>query len=264
MGPGPRTPWNDPVSLREQQYRTDTNLAARQSIYAFRQPPQDLMSDVLDQLALAGDETVLDVGCGNGLYLAELERRAHRGRVVGLDLSAGMLARARSRTATAALAVADAMRLPAADAVVDVTLALHMLYHVPDPEHAVRELRRVTRPGGRVAVVLNGADHLRELREVVGRASQTLGGQDLAHERVTLDDGLALLAAAFPTVRRVDFAGVLAIPDAGPVCAYAHSMVGIRDLGDLSRLDEEISALLPTDGTFHVTTHGGVLVADRP
>ena len=42
-----------------------------------------------------------------------------------------------------------------------------MLYHVPDPAHALRELRRVTRPGGRVVMVLNGVGHLRQLRRAV-------------------------------------------------------------------------------------------------
>src|SRR5262245_27040439 len=44
------------------------------------------------------------------------------------------------------------------------TLAMHMLYHVPEPLEAARELRRITHPGGQVLVVLNGEDHLRELR----------------------------------------------------------------------------------------------------
>ena len=64
---------------------------------------------------------------------------------------------------------ADATALPLPDGVADLTLAMHMLYHVPDPSQAVRELRRVTRPGGRVVIGLNGPDHLRELRELVAR-----------------------------------------------------------------------------------------------
>ena len=66
------------------------------------------------------------------------------------------------------LLAADATALPLRDGVADLTLALHMLYHVPDPSQAVRELRRVTRPGGRVVIGLNAPDHLRELREIVG------------------------------------------------------------------------------------------------
>ncbi len=49
------------------QYRTDANLVARQSIYAYQRPRLDLHSAVLEAASLAGSETVTDVGCGNGL-----------------------------------------------------------------------------------------------------------------------------------------------------------------------------------------------------
>ena len=75
-----------------------------------------------------------------------------------------------------ALASADATALPLRDGVADLALAPHMLYHVPDPADALRELRRVTRPGGRVVIVLNGAGHLRELRAAVAAASATTRG----------------------------------------------------------------------------------------
>jgi hypothetical protein len=61
--------WADRSFLRDVQYRTDANLTARQSIYAYQQPPVDLIGRVLD-LALPagrGAEVVADIGCGNGL-----------------------------------------------------------------------------------------------------------------------------------------------------------------------------------------------------
>ena len=74
--------------LRSRQYRTDANLAVRQSIYQFQRPKVDLAAAVLDLARLTGTETVADVGCGNGIYLAELTRRGHAGRAIGVDLSA--------------------------------------------------------------------------------------------------------------------------------------------------------------------------------
>jgi SAM-dependent methyltransferase len=93
----PTDPWNDPAFLRDVQYRTDANLAARQSIYAYQHPRIDLQARVIDLAAPAPGETVADVGCGNGAYLAELARRGFGGRVLGLDMSLGMLAAARER-----------------------------------------------------------------------------------------------------------------------------------------------------------------------
>ena len=162
--------WNNPAFLRDVQYRTDANLAARQSIYAYQHPRIDLPARVLDLAAPAARETVADVGCGNGAYLVELARRGFAGRVLGLDMSPGMLDAARQRLSLAsagppaaggvALLAADATALPLPDGAADLALAMHMLYHVPDPSQAVRELRRVTHPGGRAVIGLNGRDHL--------------------------------------------------------------------------------------------------------
>ena len=93
----PTDPWNNPAFLRDVQYRTDANLAARQSIYVYQHPRLDLQARVIDLAAPAPGATVADVGCGNGAYLAELARRGFAGRVLGLDLSLGMLAAARDR-----------------------------------------------------------------------------------------------------------------------------------------------------------------------
>jgi ubiquinone/menaquinone biosynthesis C-methylase UbiE len=93
-----------------------------------------------------GAERVLDVGCGNGLYLAELRRRGIH--AVGCDLSPGMLAAAAPHRE---LVNADVTALPFAPAACDVVLAPHMLYHVADRATAARELRRVLRPGGRAS-----------------------------------------------------------------------------------------------------------------
>jgi SAM-dependent methyltransferase len=180
--------WDDRAYLRGTQYETDANLAARQSIYAYQQPYVDLAARVVDLAGPAPSDTVADVGCGNGMYLAELARRGLPGRVLGVDLSLGMLAAARQRLAAVAgparvtLAGGDATALPLRDGAADLVLAAHMLYHVPEPADALRELRRVTRPGGRVVLVLNGASHLLQLRAAIAAAlgNAATPGSDVA------------------------------------------------------------------------------------
>lgn len=106
----------------------------------------------LARLPVAPGERVLDVGCGTGLLAARL-RHAH---VVGLDLSAGMLARARSSLVPVQ---GDARALPFRDASFDVAFAVTaLLVPVRDLERALLELRRVLVPGGRAAVTLLAAD----------------------------------------------------------------------------------------------------------
>lgn len=261
MAQTPTSPWNDRTTLRDRQYRTDANLAARQSIYDFQRPRHHLPTLVFDALGLTGEETVLDVGCGNGPYLAALEERGHLGAVLGLDLSPGMLAVARPRAPHARLAVADAALLPVADASVDVALAMHMLYHVPRPADACRELRRVTREGGRVAVVLNGAEHMREIRDLVAEAGRADGVPvPQRPPRLTIDVGEQLLGEVFSSVARVEFAAELVIPDAAPVLDYVRSMISLQALGDLESVRAELIRRLEGEGEFRVTTQGGALI----
>lgn len=89
--------------LRE-QYTDDAHLTARQSLWRLRTGPA-LHDTVLNLAALQGTETIVDIGCGNGAYLAELRRRGHTGPVLGLDLSEGM---ARQSGIHAPTTVADA------------------------------------------------------------------------------------------------------------------------------------------------------------
>jgi SAM-dependent methyltransferase len=215
-------------------------------------------------------ESVVDVGCGNGAYLAELARRGFAGRVIGADLSLGMLQASRNAirrareggTAVAgdaaALVAGDAAALPLRDGSADLTLAMHMLYHVPDPAAAVRELRRVTRPRGRVVVGLNGADHLRELRALIAAA----GGDFPPGELIRLDEGEALLRSVFPSVTRHDFIAELRVPGPEPVAAYVRSMSRTQSTADPEVLVTEVLSRLPNDPgrLFLATTHAGCLV----
>jgi SAM-dependent methyltransferase len=257
-GPDPAwDPWTDQSYLRDSQYKTDVNLAARQSIYAYQRPRIDLARETLDLARPDGREVVADIGCGNGRYLAELVRRGHAGPVLGADMSPGMLLAARDRAPRAALLVADATALPVRDAAAGLTLAMHMLYHVPEPERAVRELRRITRPGGRVIVGLNGADHLRELRGLIAEALASLGRPPVQpRERIGLDQGELLLRSQFTSVTRHDFESQLRVPDAEPIAAYVRSRV--PDAGPLAAA---VLGRLPADpARFPITTHSGCLV----
>jgi SAM-dependent methyltransferase len=273
--------WADRDFLRGTQYKTDANLAARQSIYAYQHPRVDLAARVLDLAAPGPVGPVVDVGCGNGMYLAELARRGLGGRILGVDLSPGMLAAARDRlsgigpegggpgagstgprTPAIALASGDATALPLRDDAVGLALAMHMLYHVPGPADALRELRRVTRPGGRVVIGLNGPDHLRELRAAIAAAR----GADPAtlSERIGLDDGESLARSCFPRVTRHDFVAELRVPDPGPIRDYVRSMSGTSRHGDPDGLAETVAAAFPraAGGHFTITSHSGCLVCE--
>ncbi|MFI6938432.1 class I SAM-dependent methyltransferase [Streptomyces sp. NPDC050418] len=103
------------------------------------------------------DQRILDVGCGPGTITADLAALVPQGHVTGVEIAAGVLDRARAAVTERGLVnaefeVADVHRLQYADDSFDVVHAHQVLQHVGDPVQALREMRRVTRPGGIIAV----------------------------------------------------------------------------------------------------------------
>jgi ubiquinone/menaquinone biosynthesis C-methylase UbiE len=124
------------------------------------EPAQRLMLEMAD---LQPGDAVLDVACGTGLVTFKAAARVGRhGSVVGTDISGEMVEAARHRAAEGGCANlwferGDAEELDFSDASFDVTLCALGLMYVPDPTRALREMRRVLRPGGTAAVAVWGA-----------------------------------------------------------------------------------------------------------
>ncbi|GIG87326.1 class I SAM-dependent methyltransferase [Plantactinospora endophytica] len=97
----------------------------------------------------------VDVGCGTGRALPALRHAVGpAGTVLGLDLTPQMLTAAteHSRRAAATLILGDARHLPFGTGAVDAVFAAGLVTHLPDPEAGLRELARITRPGGRLVL----------------------------------------------------------------------------------------------------------------
>jgi ubiquinone/menaquinone biosynthesis C-methylase UbiE len=112
--------------------------------------------------ALAPGKRVLDVACGTGLVTFEAARAVgETGSVLGVDISGEMVDAARERArelrlANVELARMDAETLALPEASFDIALCALGLMYVPSPMAAIREMRRVLRPGGRVVLAVWG------------------------------------------------------------------------------------------------------------
>jgi len=111
--------------------------------------------DRLAQWFPAPPSSVLDLGCGTGSLGVLAEEMGHE--VVGVDVSAAMVDRARKKVRAAGagmeLLVGDAGDPPVGDRSFDVVLARHLLWTLPTPEAALRRWVRLLRPGGRLVLV---------------------------------------------------------------------------------------------------------------
>ena len=240
------------------QYATTTgNLTARIALHAYGTNPQSWFAWLGERLPLAGD--VLEVGAGTG----ELWHRiGPRRRLTLTDFSPAMCARLRE-VPGARVQRCDATRLPFRDGAVDAVIANHMLYHLDDPDAALREFARVLRPGGRLAVAVNGRDHLADL-DALGPA---MGRPDLAvglHQNdVTAETAPARVAAHFTDVTVERYPDELVVPAAEPILAYIVSMIGPLTVAEESAARAAIEARIDAEGAFRVRKHTVLISATR-
>lgn len=95
---------------------------------------------------------LLDVGCGPGTITSDFARRLAPGLVVGMDASEQVIAEARRDHPDVSFTTGDVYRMDLPDASFDIVHAHQLLQHLADPVAALKEMRRVTAPGGIVAV----------------------------------------------------------------------------------------------------------------
>jgi trans-aconitate 2-methyltransferase len=158
---------------------------------------------VLDRLPLAGDERVLDAGCGSGRVTQLLAERLPRGTVVALDGSPSMIEAARSRLARfgarVEYLVADlGLPLPLAEPV-DAILSTATFHWVPDHDALFRNLAAIVRPGGRLVAQCGGAGNIASIRRVLATVGDGwLGASHYETPEATTD---RLRAAGFVDVR---------------------------------------------------------------
>lgn len=116
--------------------------------------------EVIERMTLAGDEAILDAGCGSGRVTERLVERVPRGRVVGVDGSQAMIDAARERLGDRVeLRVADLLELRLA-APVDVVFSTATFHWIADHERLFARLRAALRPGGRLVAQCGGAGNV--------------------------------------------------------------------------------------------------------
>lgn len=172
---------------------------------------------VIEALEVAPGDHVLDVGCGHGRGLAPLAARARKGRVVGADPSALMadMAVRRNRrlvrNGRVKVVVAGAEALPFSDATFDKALCVHVVYFWTDMDACLKEIARVLKPGGRLALLF---------RTSADEAAVQAFPADIYRFPALKEMTAALAAAGFS----VDVNATIGDPGAGPVLLVAERL----------------------------------------
>ena len=258
----------DQTYLRDDQYRDGSKRSTRASLHdRFSTAAEPLWAFIASRAPFTPTGRVLDCGAGTGL----LWQNHDAPRSIDLtitDLSPGMV-EAASATATSSGfervtgRTADIQALPFADASFDLVFANHMLYHVPDPAQAVREVARVLAPGGTFVASTNGVGHMAPLDDILGPVFGETPNQ--LYEVFGIDTGEALLREVFRGLVWHAYDNELHVTDPAAVVDYLRSFppgetATVTQAAELTRLTSD----LMTDGVLRIRPRAGVFVADRP
>lgn len=117
----------------------------------------------LSLLSFQDHMTMLDIGCGGGATLQRLLKRSKKAKVYGIDISEESVAKAKKINADVLdkqvfVTQGSAEKLPYDDGMFDVITAVETVYFWPNLPHCLKEVRRVLKPGGRFAIMIEVLD----------------------------------------------------------------------------------------------------------
>jgi SAM-dependent methyltransferase len=141
------------------QVRKPSGALGKRVLHRMNESHSALTDWGLKQVTVPGDGAILDVGCGGGRTVQKLAAMAPEGRVVGVDFSEASVAASRELNAPAIdsgrvrIELASVASLPFPDRDFDVVTAVETHYYWPDLAANLREVLRVMKPGGTLAVI---------------------------------------------------------------------------------------------------------------
>lgn len=261
----------------QEQYKTKDNLQIRIETHEkYSEPEVEFHDWILDHVDWNGNESVLDVGCGTGEYAEPTNLRCRR--YIACDLSMGML---ESLPATIWAKVnLNAESIPFDDETIDVVMANHMLYHVPELPRAIDEIYRVLKPTGSLIAATNSSNNMPQLYDLQVRLTQRFGidnrvlkdSSNKVLKRFTLENGSQTLGHTFNSIERHDLRGALVFKEPEPLIDYLSTMqkryaaalpaeMSWKDMAAVLR--DEIQQRIDEDGEFRVSKLTGVYVCRK-
>jgi ubiquinone/menaquinone biosynthesis C-methylase UbiE len=271
---------SDQAYLLTEQYKDASKLNARMQLHErFSTNKYGWHRWVFDQLDLPPKCCLLELGCGPGyLWLKNLDRIPSDWDITLSDFSPGMLQEAQQHLSVSrhpfTFGVIDAQVIPFADESVDGVIANHMLYHVPDRDKALSEIRRVLRPAGCLYAATNGRNSMQEFGKMVRRFFPNT--YEPGPGSFTLENGLDQLSRWFSEVILHRYEDALVVTEVDALVSYVLSSSRVEPAlraqqeGGKTSVEDRIAefirfveAEITLHGAIHITKDAGVFKAYR-
>lgn len=248
----------------KKQYANADNLSARISIHdKYSTNKMGFGNWILSNYNIEKGMKVLELGCGTGsMWKGHEDLIACCGRLVMSDFSEGMLDSARKNIGehdNVEYRVIDICDIPYEDDTFDIVIANMMLYHVPDMDKALCEVKRVMKDNGRFYSATYG-EH--GIVEYLSGLFGIYGVEDNINKTFTLQNGAEILGEYFPHVDMLEYKDSLEVTNIDDMVDYIYTLSGMAALADVPK--ENVRAILSEnmqDGILRVPKEYGMFVS---
>lgn len=252
------------TAIVKQQYATAKNLNTRISIHdKYSINKMGFGNWIVSNYRIEKGMKVLELGCGTGDMWKDREFLIGMcSKLILSDFSEGMVATANANIGNydnVEYRVMNIQEIPYQDDTFDIVIANMMLYHVPDIDKGLAEVRRVLKQDGRFYCATYG-EH--GIIEYLSQILFAYGVEDNINKNFTLQNGYEILRKAFAKVEKLEYADALAITDIDDMVEYIYSLSSMTSLSRIPK--QEIKDILMNhtiNGILNVPKEYGMFIA---
>ena len=248
----------------KKQYANANNLSTRISIHdKYSTNKTGFGNWIFSNYRIDPGMKILELGCGTGDMWRGKEELINRcEKIILSDFSEGMVETARKTVGeheNVEYKVIDIQNIPYENKTFDVVIANMMLYHVPDINLGLKEVKRVLKESGRFYTATYGEHGIVEyLAKLLGK----YGVEDYVNKAFTLQNGKDILSKYFGDVERLEYKDSLAVTNADDLVDYIYSLASMTSLASVPRDSiKEILLKNMKDGVLNVPKEYGMFTA---
>ena len=256
---------NNQENVKE-QYANACNLNTRISIHQkYSTNKMGFGNWIFSNYKISKGMKVLELGCGTGdMWKGQEDLITSCESLVLSDFSEGMLENAKTNLGEKLgleYRVIDIQNIPFDDESFDVVIANMMLYHVPDLNRGLSEVRRVLKKGGAFYCATYG-EH--GIMEFLSKALNAYGVEDNANKNFTLQNGKEILEPFFADIQKLDYEDSLAVTNLDDLIEYIYSFSSMTSLSSVPK-DEicEVLAKYVVNGVLTVPKEYGMFCCKK-
>lgn len=253
----------------KKQYEDDRNLATRIAFHNKYSTNNNMTNWKFDQYQFPQNCRILELGCGNGGQWEDRIAQLPKNCILILtDLSEGMVDLVREKYAefpNVLVQKMDIQNIPFPDNYLDIVIANHMLYHVPDVPKAISEVYRVLKAGGIFYTTTNGNGGMMSFLDHAFK--QVNPKIDVFNTELpfSLQNGQKILNEYFPNVKRVDYEDSLAVTETKDLIDWIKSTIAFSNYNenDLENLYEYFENSRIKHGSINIPKEVGMFISQK-